>query len=205
MKIYPREGECPFPCPPSRYTENIIRCSNVNVFSLLDGQKIAKRLAGQIKKEVNIIKGLLQEFNMCTLGDVSLEMAMDPSYLAQRYSKFEPIRDNSHQEVIEAYLMICRSKEEMTMLESEADNAVQFYSHKKQAILKEIEHRSLDSENSAFNVGARCLLHQLLVEVNTLLTQAQDSLCAMKLHTDSTLAIDSDSSCDESESDDDSG
>ena len=101
--------------------------------------------------------------------------------------------------------MICRSKEELTMLESEVGNAIQFYSHKKQIILKELERRSLESENSDFNMGARCLLCQLLVEVDILLTQAQDSLHPMQSHADITLcATDSDdTSCDDSDNDSD--
>ena len=35
------------------------------IINYSDGQKIAKRLAGQILKEVNAIKGLLQKYNSC--------------------------------------------------------------------------------------------------------------------------------------------
>ncbi len=48
--------------------------------------------------------------------------------------------------------------------------------------MKELERRSLESENSDFNMGARCLLCQLLVGVDILLTQTQDSLHPMQSH-----------------------
>ena len=57
-----------------------------------DGQKIAKRLAGQILKEVNAIKGLLQKYNSC-LEDSSKAMTytsvLDPAVISTLLSKFK--------------------------------------------------------------------------------------------------------------------
>lgn len=168
---------------------------------VIDGQKIAKRLAGQIGKEVKVIKELLQEFNMCASGDagedISITMAMDTSFLASKCNQFEYVADNHRQEVIEAYLMICRSNEELSMLESETDNAIHFYKQKRQTILDALDHLSLET---AFDIGARCLLHELLVEVEVLLKEVQNTQCAMKSGSPSDVpAMDSDTDDDDSE------
>ena len=60
------------------------------IINYSDGQKIAKRLAGQILKEVNAIKGLLQKYNSC-LEDSSKAMTytsvLDPAVISTLLSK----------------------------------------------------------------------------------------------------------------------
>lgn len=44
--------------------------------------------------------------------------------------------------MIGSYLMLCRSKEEISMLKEDADNCVTYYKNKKCVILQEISKRS---------------------------------------------------------------
>ena len=134
---------------------------------------------------------------MCMFGDLSLQMVMDPSFLA--HSSKKCLKDEDHQEAIEAYLMVRRSEEDVIMLENEAQNVVHFYEDKKKAILTAMEQAS-DGENLALSLGAKCLLHELLLEVDDLLVKAQNVTRVMQSNDVETLncEMDSDSSsCDE--------
>ena len=103
------------------------------IINYSDGQKIAKRLAGQILKEVNAIKGLLQKYNSC-LEDSS--KAMTYTSVHQLCSaKSPPMHDlGSRKETIDAYLMLLRSKEEKDLLQMETQNTISFYEQKQQII-----------------------------------------------------------------------
>ena len=98
-------------------------------YSYLGGQKIAKRLSGQILKETKKIKALLLDYNICPFEvEISTEETFDPSVLS---SKLEStLRSRSSvvkQDIIQASLLIQRSEEEIAMLQNEIENTLTFY------------------------------------------------------------------------------
>ena len=101
----------------------------------LDGQKISKKLSLQISKETKKIRELLPEYNACT--NVSSECS--PLEMNDA-TKLTTIMDttsisNSKRELIETFLRIKRSEEEIVMLESEMSNTVDHYEHEVQAVV----------------------------------------------------------------------
>lgn len=144
----------------------------------VDGQKIAKRLAGQILKEVNAIKELLHKYNS-SVEDSSKAMpytsALDPAIIGSLLSTVTSSCYDlgSRKETIDAYVMLLRSKEEKDMLQIEVQNTVSFYQQKKQVIETTLR-------SSSPGPGARCLLHQLLGKVEVLLMEVQHTQQLMK-------------------------
>lgn len=81
------------------------------------------------------------------------------------------------QEIIEEYLLLLRSREEVELLENEAKNVIQYYATKKGIIEAEILGLS---DSSDFSAGAKCLLTHLLHNVVQLLQDMQSSYAIMK-------------------------
>ena len=97
-----------------------------------------KRMAKQIAKEVKLIKDLQQEYNSCCSSDIaighslSLSSAYDLEYLSTLLTTAHTTPEmNSRHELIEEYVMLMRSREEVELLEIEANNAINFYSAKR--------------------------------------------------------------------------
>ncbi len=131
----------------------------------VDGQKIAKRLSRQIARETKNIKDLLVEHNLCCSSGDSLpySSALDLEVLSTllEIAHSSPEMKKKH-EVVEEYLLLLRSREEIKLIEVEVDSVVAFYSSKKAVIEAEIKQFS---DTSARSIGAKCLLIQLLQEV----------------------------------------
>ena len=146
----------------------------------LDGQKIAKRLARQIGRETKIIKGLLLEHNLCCSSSDSLPYtsALDLEVLSTllTIAHSSPEMRKKH-DIIEEYFLLLRSREEIELFEVEVDTAIKFYSSKKSIIEAEIRHRS---DSSAYSIGAKCLLIQLLQVVVKLQQGMESTSRAMK-------------------------
>ena len=84
---------------------------------------------------------------------------------------------NSRHELIEEYFMLMRSREEVELLEVEANNDINFNSAKRNIIEAEIQHRS---DLTDYNVGAKCLLTRLLQNVVKLQHDMQLTYRTMK-------------------------
>ena len=125
-----------------------------------EGQKIAKTLSLQISKETKTLKALLQEFNACqtvTTGNSStLKMGdvLDSSILSQKLQLNLHGYTSDKQEIINAYLLMTRSGEELEMLQVEMINVIQYYKDRASAI-----HNTMDS--TVYDQGARALLYNL--------------------------------------------
>ena len=136
-------------------------------YSYLDGQKIAKRLSGQILKETKKIKALLLDYNICPFEvEISTEEAFDPSVLS---SKLEStLRSRSSvvkQDIIQASLLIQRSEEEIAMLQNEMENTLTFYHQKIKIIEAEIVKQTQAEVTTDFTRGSVALLHYLRLKV----------------------------------------
>ena len=108
----------------------------------IDGQKIAKKLSQQLSKETNAIKTLLQEHNACSnesCDEMTLSDAMDPSVIATKLEQVglatpTGISSGKKREVIDAYLLVCRSSEEISMLEKEMHSIIHYYEERENVI-----------------------------------------------------------------------
>lgn len=80
---------------------------------------------------------------------------------------------NRRRTIIEEYLLMIRSHEEMELISAEVQHCIHYYSSKLSIIEAEILSRS-ESELSAYAMGAKCLLNCLFQRVRKL-RQAMES------------------------------
>jgi len=146
----------------------------------VDGQEIAKRLSRQIARETKNIKDLLVEHNLCCSSGDSMpySSALDLEVLSTllEVAHSSPEVKKKH-EVVEEYLLLLSSREEIKLIEVEVDSVVSSYSSKKAVIEAEIQRFS---DMSARSVGAKCLLIQLLQEVIQLQQRMESTRRTMK-------------------------
>ena len=162
----------------------------------------------QISKETKCTKSLLQEYNACeSFGEASVDRidlpeALDPSNIGERLRKFGVwctvfVASGRRREIMDAYLALCRSKEDIRMLKEEAENVVAYYEEKRKIITKEMEYLSVNTD--PFSRGAVAMLHLLLAKNAKLLEQSYQTLSVMKNETDvpqsKTPEDDSDDDC----------
>lgn len=77
-----------------------------------------------------MVKELVHEYNSCdnTTDGVSLSVALDASVLGDQleqaswHDKLTSLSCDRKHELIDAYLLLCRSKEELLMLEEDANS-----------------------------------------------------------------------------------
>lgn len=145
-----------------------------------DGQKIAKKLSLQINKEARAIRKLVGEYDVLQAGDTStplltMEEALDPEQVRTRLQAMgtcTAIATGEKREVIDSYLLLCRSREEIQLLKHEVHNLVSYYENAKKVLEDETRRRSTDT--ASFNRGAVSLCHRLLNRVNLLLAQGKE-------------------------------
>ena len=99
-----------------------------------DGQKIAKKLEGQIRSETLKIKSLIHQYNSCHLAlegqdgkDMLLEEALDPFFLAKQLQPNLLLYSKAKQELIESCLRINRSSEELLLVQQEMRSTLNYY------------------------------------------------------------------------------
>ena len=115
------------------------------LFYTIDGQKIAKRLCLQIKKETKTIKSLLAEYDACqSISNsssnefITMEDALSPSVIKERLQRnkyWSTLFSGKEREVIDAYLMFCRSVEELEIIKEESRNVILYYESRRDTIL----------------------------------------------------------------------
>ena len=186
----------------------------LHVHDWVDGQKIAKKLSVQITKEGRNIRGLLEKYSVVSAGDrsqaLTLQEALDPELVESRLQakgSYTAIASGERRVIIDSYLMLCRSREEMSLLKLEAQNVVTYYEDMEQALEEELGRRSADVTD--YNRGAISLCHGHLKRVKVLLAQGKEVLNVMYVHggeleveTESMLnELDRDSDADNIESD----
>lgn len=154
----------------------------------------------QIKKETRTIKSLLKEYQSCQAASTQLtctfDEALDPSTIEGKLQKqgalhVHSIATGTNRQIVDAYLLLCRSKEEISMLQDEAKCLVNFY-QSKQVLIRS----TLDATQSSgihgsymFSQGNRALLQQLLLHTQSKLEGANECLSTIS----SGLPIESDS------------
>lgn len=141
-----------------------------------DGQKIAKKLSVQLSKETRNLKVLLEEYNACqtissestlhpylTMNDI-LESSTLAKMLNPTLTMYKPDRH----EIINAYLMLTRSHEDMEMLQGEMENVLQYYDERVDAnAIQKIR------DDCRLDRGAHALLHKMLGDTHQLLAKCR--------------------------------
>ena len=137
---------------------------------------------------------------------MSLTDAPDPVHMRTRLKSFNYAANTTSEEklqAIQAYLVLCRSNEEVMMLKEDAKNVVDYYRWKI-AIVKDTLTSLLNSEDS-LSRGSVSLLHSLLRKFDISLHQGSSVLDMMTSNDFQQLSsddeeeeenYDSDSSCD---------
>ena len=163
----------------------------------------------QINKESSKIQSLVKEYNACGLASdphtqsLSMSDVFNPSVLEDHLKQLGTwcsVASGEKREIIDSYLMLCRSKEEISMLKEDADNCVSYYKNKKCVILEEISKRSLGT--SLFDRGAVALLHTLLAENSLILNDSVHAVEVMSNSLSQSHSV-SISSCSETSSSED--
>ena len=132
---------------------------------------------------------MLEEYQACQSGPnpsltsdpITLSEALDPSLVESRLCEVgsfcASVAYGKKREIIDSYLSLCQSKEEIYMLKQEAQNVVSYYRQRKEILLKELESRSSDS--NLFNRGSAVLLHSLLTKTDVLFEKSNQILQVM--------------------------
>lgn len=146
-----------------------------------DGQKIAKKLSVQISKETSSLKSLLRDYNACNAvgGDTSYEaitisVALDSSVIEEKLRAFgswnTAVATGEKRLIIDSYLRLCRSREELSMLKEEVANLVACYEEKKKSIAERVD--QLSNSNDPYEKGAVAMLNCLLTHNDVLLKES---------------------------------
>ena len=166
--------------------------SNVIIFLyfFLDGQKIAKKLSTQIAKESQKLKSLLPEYNVCRSVNGESTMSLAEAFDTEKLLMVLPGRhrmssSESRRQTIDAYIMLSRTNEEVTLLQSEIENFSLYYTAIRSVVTRLVADYSKDQTD--FSRGAVSLLHNMLFKVENTLKN-----CCSPLDTD----FDSDSDSD---------
>ena len=108
-----------------------------------DGQKIAKKLCAQIKKESREVLSMLGEYNAVQESPADVlcsSEAYDPCALRLRLQSLGlqtiGARLQERQEIMQAYLTLSRSIEEMELLKEDIKNVVSYYQKVKSVVLE---------------------------------------------------------------------
>ena len=128
------------------------------------------KLSVQISKETKKIKSLIPEYNACQLvigGESSMSLllneALDPSVLNTTLHPTSSLPSESQQELIDAKIMVKRSSEEISMLDIEMKNIIQYYVDRKNTLQEIIQ--SLSQREDAFR-GTVALLQTVNIQVD---------------------------------------
>lgn len=175
--------------------EFVIWCVTICVIHV-DGQKIAKRLCGQITKETKLIQSVVEELQ--DDASISLEEAMNPSNIGSKLGLLNLISEDQ-QDAIQAYLTLCRSKEEISMLKTDASMTINYYEQQRTVINDKM--LALADETDAFSRGCKALLHRLLTKIDHLLEKGRLTLQTMATLTQKSFEIQDTSDTEESDED----
>ena len=139
-------------------------CLFISLHFYTDGQKIAKKLCAQIKKESREVLSMLVEYNAVQESPADVlcsSEAYDPCALRLRLQSLglqtTGARLQERQEIMQAYLTLSRSIEEMELLKEDIKNVVSYYQKVKSVVLEEIE--NLSTKSDAVSRGDKALLH----------------------------------------------
>lgn len=181
------------------------------MFLYVDGQKIAKRLSSGISKETQKVKELLEEYN-ATCAHINeyycpqvicnvLQTDSDFWRSVSDSQETKGVPWDTQRDIIQAFLMMKRSEEELKLLIDAMQNILAYWSDRMKSILVAIE--ELQNLTDQFSIGAVSCLKQLLWEATLQHSRANDVCENMVKEDTSVLEYDSDSVSEASNSDDD--
>ena len=128
-----------------------------------------------MSKETRNLKGLLEEYNACQTiansGNLTLPDVLDSSTLADMLNSKLTAYKPDRQEIINAYVMLTRSHEEMEMLQGEMGNVLHYYEDRVAAIQSALDECSQLTPSVAR--GACALLHNMLTDTNVQLQKCK--------------------------------
>lgn len=182
-----------------------MQLGSINVFNA-DGQKIAKKLAVQIAREMKAMKALLPVYNACQVAiggeTLSVEEVLDPSQLSMMLRPLSSISSKSKHELIESFVHAKRAEEEIAMLEAEMVNVVKYYEHRRKVIQDSINLAT--PREDAFSRGALSLLQTMHLRMENKLEECKGLFKVTKESNGSEHDLDSDSELDFSSDEEDS-
>lgn len=157
---------------------NVLILFLLSLHMCIDGQKIAKKLCLQITKESREVQSLLGEYNAILESQVdaiSSSEAFNPCALRSRLQllgvQATGARLEERQEVIQAYLTLTRSMEEMELLKEDIKNVISYYEQVKATVLHEIE--CLAKKFDSLSRGTKALLHNFWADNEILLERGR--------------------------------
>ena len=153
------------------------------------------------------MKTLLQEYNACqavsgSINSLTLHDILDSSTLARLLQPKLCALTPDKQELINTYIMLKRTSEEICMLESEMANVTQYFEDRRDTIESTL--MAIKPE-CAYTRGARALLLNLLQVTRLQVDKCRRlfSVCLHQLHSASLPEDDRDTEDSDSSSDDD--
>lgn len=142
---------------------------------------------------------LLEDYSACLpLAEspedtITLAEALDPPTIEGRLQSlgtWKGVMNGERREVMDAYLTLCRCREDLVMLEEEAQNTVNYYEDRKGVLEMAIECAGIHTSNYSRGITTR--LNQMLATTLILLEQSRHLVEA--IHCDNCTDQDSDGS-----------
>lgn len=132
----------------------------------VDGQKIAKKMSKQITKQTSTINNIVKKVNNArsvidsSSGPVDISDVLKPDGSFWKSAKMynESIPSDVKHEVIQNYLLLERSKEEITLLNCDVGNMVDYYHTQESIFTTKIIQLVKNEVPSLYNRGCISLL-----------------------------------------------
>ena len=116
--------------------------------------------------ETKRLRVLLEEYNICQLivnsssTQITLDEALHPIVLSSKLGVHaDTTVSKPHQDIIEAYLQMKRSNEEILLLEKEMANTIQFYAEQQKSLLIRWNRDEFLSPILSVEVLLHCYMH----------------------------------------------
>lgn len=168
-----------------------------------DGQKIAKRISSQIRRESRKVKKLVEEYNATSFltesaSEITVQTALNPDELMLLADTTNMATGVKH-DIVHAYLQKVRSSEEIEILKEDMRNTLHYFQLKQEYIKDACE--DLSTLEDSFSRGARNLLTHLLWEVELCIDRSKQAFSTVSSDNDNSNDYEStDSECSDSNS-----
>ncbi len=140
-----------------------------NVDFNTDGQKIAKKLCSSISKETKVARRLLEDYNAASselspgdpLPSLQDVLSLKSDFWVQDYPSVpeERVPWRTREEIIQSYLTMKRSEEELTILKSDMICTISYWFHRIQSIVNQL--KTQEHCQSSYIRGASSILRRM--------------------------------------------
>ena len=119
------------------------------MWTIIDGQKIAKRLSASITKETSTARKLLEEYNVAA---AQVKETYIPLTEDEVLNSWQPAVEssklpwNTNKDITSAYLLMQRTEEELRLLKEEMQNVLTYCRQSKEAVTRQIDLIQSDEE-----------------------------------------------------------